>query len=250
MLSWKRQRSYNSVTKGLNMELQGKTALVTGANRGLGRHLAQQLRDRGVNVYAAARNPDSVDLEGVTPVALDITDPQSVLAAARATSDISILVNNAGTSTGASLLGGSLEDVRLELDTHYLGTLAVVRAFNPHLAEHDESAILNILSVLSWFTFAASGAYSAAKSAEWALTNALRQELQSQGTLVSGLHVGYMDTDMTRGVDSPKSDPAVIAAIAIDGIEAGLPEILADDLSRQVQAGLAGGVAALYPQFA
>jgi NAD(P)-dependent dehydrogenase (short-subunit alcohol dehydrogenase family) len=232
------------------MEISGKTALVTGANRGLGRHLAQQLRDRGANVYAGARNPDSVDLEGVTPIALDITDSQSVEAAARATSDVSILINNAGISTGSSLLTDSLDEIRLELDTNYLGTLAVVRAFNPQLAGHERSAILNILSVLSWLTLPASGAYSAAKSAEWAMTNALRQELEPQGTLVSGLHVGYMDTDMASHTDSPKSDPAVVAALAIDGIEAGIPEILADDLSRQVQAGLAGGVGALYPQFA
>ena len=232
------------------MEISGKTALVTGANRGLGRHLAQQLRDRGANVYAAARNPATVDLEGVTPVALDITNPESVAAAVAATSDISILVNNAGISTGASVLGGSFDDIRLELETHYLGTLAVVRAFNPQLAEHDESAILNVLSALSWFSMPQWGAYSAAKSAQWSLSNALRQELAGQGTTVTALHVGYMDTDMVREVDAPKADPAEVAAFAIQGIAEGSPEVLADDTSRQVQAGLAGGVKALYPQFA
>jgi NAD(P)-dependent dehydrogenase (short-subunit alcohol dehydrogenase family) len=230
------------------MDISGRTALVTGANRGLGRHLAQQLRDRGAIVYAAARNPASVDLDGVTPIALDVTDSESVLAAAAATSDISILVNNAGSATGAGFLTGSIDDIRTEMETHYYGTLAVVRAFNSQLAEHDESSVLNILSALSWFTIPAVGAYSAAKSAEWSLTNALRQELAAQGTLVSGLHVGYMDTDMAAGVDAPKSDPAEIAALAIDAIAAGVPEILADETSRQVQAGLAGGVAALYPQ--
>src|ERR1700756_4872168 len=104
------------------MEINGQTALVTGANRGLGRHLAQQLRDRGAKVYAAARNPQSVDLEGGTPIALDITDPASVPTAADATGNVSILINNAGTSTGASLLTGDLADIRLELDTHFFGT--------------------------------------------------------------------------------------------------------------------------------
>src|ERR1700722_9955942 len=149
------------------MEITGKTALVTGANRGLGRHLAQELRDRGATVYAGARNPASVDLAGVTAIALDVTDPASVAAAAAATGDVAILINNAGSSTGASLLTGDLADVRLELDTHFFGPLAVTRAFAPQLAAQQRSAVLNILSVLSWVSYPNSGAYCAAKSAEW-----------------------------------------------------------------------------------
>jgi NAD(P)-dependent dehydrogenase (short-subunit alcohol dehydrogenase family) len=232
------------------MDITGKTALVTGANRGLGRQLAAQLRDRGAHVYAAARDPQTVDLPGVTPIALDITDPASVATAAQATHDVAILVNNAGSSTGSSLLTGDLADIRLELDTHFFGTLAVTRAFAPQLAAQGSSAVLNVLSALSWLSFPGSGAYCAAKSAEWSLTNALRQELAAQGTRVTALHVGYMDTDMTRRLDVPKADPAVIAKLAIDGIEAGDAEIIADDTSRHVLAGLSGGVPALYPQFA
>jgi NAD(P)-dependent dehydrogenase (short-subunit alcohol dehydrogenase family) len=232
------------------VRIEGKTALVTGANRGLGRHLAGQLRDRGAVVYAAARNPRSVDLPGVIPVALDVTDPASVAAAADAVSDVAILVNNAGSSTRTSLLTGELSDIRLEMDTHFYGTLAVTRAFAPQLTRHEQSAVLNVLSVLSWISFANNGSYCAAKSAEWSLTNALRLELAPQGTRVSALHVGYMDTDMTRDLDVPKSDPADIAKLAIDGIEAGDAEIIADDTSRQVLAGLSAGVAALYPQVA
>ena len=232
------------------MDITGKTALVTGANRGLGLQLATQLRDRGARVYAAARNPGTVDLPGVTPLALDITDPASVTAAAQATGDVAILVNNAGSSTGASLLTGELADIRLELDTHFLGTLAVTRAFAPQLAAQGSSAVLNVLSVLSWLNIPASGAYCAAKSAEWSLTNALRQELAPQGTQVTALHVGYMDDDMIRHLDVPKSDPAVIAKLAIDGLATGDAEVIADETSRQVLAGFSGGVAALYPQFA
>jgi NAD(P)-dependent dehydrogenase (short-subunit alcohol dehydrogenase family) len=232
------------------MEFTGKTALVTGANRGLGRHLAAQLRDRGATVYAGARNPASVDLPGVTPIALDVTDPASIAAAAAQIHDLAILVNNAGSSTGASLLTGDLNDVRLELDTHFFGTLDVIRAFAPRLAEQGQSAVLNILSALSWVSLPDGGAYCAAKSAEWSLTNALRLELAGQGTRVSGLHVGYMDTDMARGVSAPKSNPADIARIAIDGIAAGDAEIIADDFSKQVLAGLSAGVAGLYPQVA
>lgn len=232
------------------MDFTGKTALVTGANRGLGRHLAQQLRDRGAQVYAAARNPAAVDLPGVTPIALDVTDPASIAAAAQVARGVSVLVNNAGSSTGASLLTGDLAQVRLEMDTHYFGTLNVIRAFAPQLAEQENSAVLNVLSALSWVSFPTSGAYCAAKSAQWSLTNALRQELAAQGTRVSALHVGYMDTDMARQVEADKTDPAVVAKIALDGVAAGDAEILADQVSRNVQAGLAGGVAALYPQFA
>ena len=229
------------------MQISGSTALVTGANRGLGRHLAAQLRDRGATVYAAARNPAAVDLPGVTPVALDLTDPASVAAAADAVRGVSILINNAGSSTGSSLLTGDLDRIRLEMDTHFFGTLAVTRAFAPQLARHERSAVLNILSVLSWVSFPTSGAYCAAKSAEWSLTNALRQELAPQGIRVSGLHVGYMDTDLTAGVTAPKLDVRDVAVTAVDGIAAGAYEILADETSEKIQAGLAGGVTALYP---
>ena len=230
------------------MQLDGTTALVTGANRGLGRHFAEQLLAHGATVYAGARNPDSVDLPGAIPIALDITDPASVAAAAKTATGVRLLINNAGSLTGASLLDGSMADIELEMNTHFFGTLRVTRAFAPQLA--DGGAVLNVLSVLSWLSFEAGGAYSAAKAAEWALTNGLRLDLAKQGTQVSALHVGYMDTDMARNVDAPKNDPAVVAKLALDAVAAGELEILADDLSRQVRAGLAGGVTALYPQFA
>ncbi|MFC4948531.1 SDR family oxidoreductase [Pseudonocardia sp. GCM10023141] len=232
------------------MDLSTTTAFVTGANRGLGRHFAEQLLARGATVYAGARNPAPVDLSGAIPVAIDVTDPASVAAAAAATSGVTLLINNAGSGTGASVLTGSIDDIRLEMETHYFGALDVTRAFAPQLAANGGGAVLNVLSVLSWFTAPHVSAYSAAKSAAWSLTNALRIELAGQRTVVSALHVGYMDTDMARDVTGPKSDPAVIAKIALDGVEAGSTEILADELSRNVQAGLAGGVSALYPQVA
>jgi NAD(P)-dependent dehydrogenase (short-subunit alcohol dehydrogenase family) len=231
------------------MRIEGSTALVTGANRGLGRHFAAELLARGAQVYAAARNPGSVDLPGVIPIALDVTDAASVAAAAAAAGDVSLLINNAGSSTGASLLSGPMADIQLEMNTHFFGTLAVTRAFAPQLAASGGGAVLNVLSGLSWISFPGSGAYCAAKSAEWSLTNALRQELAASGTQVTALHVGYMDTDMARQVDAPKSDPAVVAKLALDDLEQGSVEVLADEVSRRLQAGLAGGVAALYPQF-
>ncbi len=228
------------------MDIRNSVAVVTGANRGLGRQFALALLERGAaKVYAAARNPGSVDIPGVIPLRLDITDPDSVAAAAAVASDATLLVNNAGTSTGASLLDGDMADIRLEMETHFFGTLSVTRAFAPVLAANGGGAVLNVLSVLSWFHPAGSGAYNAAKAAAWAQTDAVRQELAPLGITTTALHVGYMDTDMVAHLDAPKNDPAAVAAVALDGVAAGVGEVLADELSRQVRAGLAGG--APYP---
>jgi NAD(P)-dependent dehydrogenase (short-subunit alcohol dehydrogenase family) len=230
------------------MQINGAVALVTGGNRGLGEKFVQALLDGGAaKVYAAARNPASVTVPGAVPIALDITDPESVRAAAEEAGDVTLLINNAGTSGGVDLLADDLDVVRNEFETHVFGTLAVTRAFAPVLARNGGGAVLNVLSVLSWVTIPGSAVYSAAKSAEWSLTNATRLALLDQGTLVTGLHVGYMDTDMTAGIDGPKEDPAKIARIALDGIEAGLYEVVADDISRQVKAGLSADPTALYP---
>jgi NAD(P)-dependent dehydrogenase (short-subunit alcohol dehydrogenase family) len=228
------------------MKIAGSTAFVTGANRGLGRRFAEQLVARGATVYGGVRNVASLDMPGVIPIAIDVTDAASVAAAAEKTSGVSLLINNAGSYTGASVSDGSLEDIRLEMETHYFGTLTVSRAFAPQLAESGGGTILNVLSLLSWVTYPGYSGYAAAKSAQWSLTNALRLELAAQGTSVAALHVGYLDTDMVASVDAPKSDPAVIAALSLDALEEGSIEILADEDTRQVQANLAGGVARLY----
>jgi NAD(P)-dependent dehydrogenase (short-subunit alcohol dehydrogenase family) len=216
-----------------------EVALVTGANRGLGRQFAAQLLQRGAKVYAAARRPETVDLPGVVPVQLDITDPESVHRAGEMASDVTVLVNNAGVSTRAQLLSGPIEDIRLEMDTHYFGTLNVTRAFAPIIERNGGGAILNVLSVLSWLHVPTSGAYSAAKAAAWAMTDAVRTELAPRGVHVAALHVGYMDTDMVSYIPADqKIDPAVVAKRALDGLFAGEPEILADELSRDAKAQL------------
>jgi NAD(P)-dependent dehydrogenase (short-subunit alcohol dehydrogenase family) len=233
------------------MQIDGATAFVTGANRGFGRSLAAELLARGATVYAGARRPETVDLPGALPVRIDVTDPASVAAAAEVARGVTLLVNNAGSGTGASALDGPMELVRLEMETHYFGTLAVTRAFAPQLAAAPgASGVLNVLSVLSWINRPGYAAYSAAKAAAWSLTNALRIELSPQGTQVTALHVAFMDTDMVRHVDAPKNDPDAVARLALDGVAAGLDEVLADDVTRTVQAGLAGGVAALSPRAA
>jgi NAD(P)-dependent dehydrogenase (short-subunit alcohol dehydrogenase family) len=223
------------------MDLTNSVALVTGANRGLGRHLAAQLLERGAKVYAGARNPASVNLPGAIPIQIDVTDPASVEQAAKVATDVTLLINNAGSSTHQTLIGGDLDGIRLEMDTHYYGTLAVTRAFVPVIEANGGGAILNVLSVLSWWHPQGAGAYSGAKAAGWALTNAVREELAPRGIAVSALHVGYMDTDMAAHVPADqKTDPAIVAALALDGVAAGAPEILADEVTRQVKAGLAG----------
>ena len=214
-------------------------ALVTGANRGLGKRFATELVSRGAKVYAAARRPETVDVPGVIPVALDITDPESVRRAADGASDVNVVVNNAGVSTRSDLLSGAMDDIRLEMETHYFGTLQVTRAFVPVIERNGGGAILNVLSVLSWLHAAKFGAYAAAKAAGWAMTDALREELAPRGIHVAALHVGFMDTDMAEFVPADqKADPAGVAAQALDGLFAGEPEILADDLTRTVRAQL------------
>lgn len=222
--------------------------LVTGANRGLGRQFILSLLDRGAGkVYATARRPELIDVPGVVPLRLDITDPASVAAAAAAAPDVKIVINNAGISTGANLVTGDLDTIRREMDTHFYGTLNVIRAFAPQLAD---GAILNVLSAISWLAYDGAGAYHAAKAAEWALTNSARLELAPQRTLVTGLHLGAADTDMMAWYDGDKSAPEVIVAAALDGLEAHRPEVLADDWSRQVKAWLSEDPNVIYREAA
>jgi NAD(P)-dependent dehydrogenase (short-subunit alcohol dehydrogenase family) len=231
------------------MQISGSTALVTGANRGIGKAFVQALLDRGATkVYAAARNPSTITATpGVVPVTLDITDPVSVRAAADLAQDVDLLVNNAGLSTLTGLADGDDAGFRLEMEVNYFGTLNMSRAFAPILAGNGGGALLNVLSVLSWFSFPGSAAYSASKSASWSLTNALRVHLAEQKTLVTSLHMGWVDTDMAAHVDDPKSDPATIVRAALNGLEAGQYEVLGDATSVNVRAGLSGPLNALYP---
>ena len=229
------------------MKIEGSVALVTGANRGLGAEFCRQLLDRGGSkVYGAARDPGLLRDERVVPLRLDVTDRASIEAAAKIASDATLLVNNAGIMTDSRVLGDE-DQLRRELEVNYLGTVAVTAAFAPILARNGGGAVINVLSVLSWVTLPRTGGYSAAKAASWAATNALRHELHENATEVLALHVGYMDTDMTKNVEAPKSAPSDVAAQALGGLEAGEQEVLADDTARQVKAALAGPPSNLYP---
>ena len=191
-------------------------------------------------MYGAARRPETVDLEGVIPLRLDVTDEESIRSAARIATDATLLVNNAGISTATPLIAGGRDAVRLEMETNFFGPLAVTREFAPVIEGNGGGAVLNVLSVLSWLHPADLGSYAAAKAAAWALTNATREELAPRGITVSALHVGYMDTDMAAAVPADqKADPAEVAARALAGLEEGQPEILADEITRYVKQGLA-----------
>jgi NAD(P)-dependent dehydrogenase (short-subunit alcohol dehydrogenase family) len=222
------------------MNIEGSVALVTGANRGLGLAFARELLARGARkVYAAARDPGSVSLPGVVPVRLDVTDGEQVRTLARELDDVTLLINNAGISQRASLLGAdALGAARAQLETNYLGPLVLANAFAPVLAKNGGGAIVNVLSVLSWVSLPGTATYSASKAAAWAFTNALRTELQAQNTQVVALHVGYIDTDMAAHVDAPKSPPEEIVRRTLDALSRGQIEVLADEISQAVKRGL------------
>ncbi|MFC3577821.1 SDR family oxidoreductase [Streptomyces yaanensis] len=232
------------------MDISGSTALVTGANRGIGRRFVDQLLARGAKkVYATARRPELIDTSDsrVVPLYLDLLDEKSIVDAAAAAQDVTLLVNNAGIATGANLVTDDLDTIRQDLETHLFGTLRVIRAFAPALASNGGGAIVNILSVLSWVATAeGSGSYSVAKAAEWNMTNGVRLELAGQKTLVQGVHLGAADTDMMAGRDAPKIDPTDVARASLDGVQAGAIEVLVDDPSRFVKAALSGDPAQLY----
>lgn len=229
------------------MQLKDSVVFVTGANRGLGLAFAQAALAAGARkVYAAARDPASVTLPGVVPVRLDVGNAEQVAAAVRDCGDVTLLVNNAGISMGSSFLASpdAIAAARAEFEVNFFGPWALASAFAPVLKANGGGAIVNVLSALSWVSFPSVATYSASKSAAWSLTNGLRNELRAQGTQVVALHVGYMDTDMTRGLDAPKSSPADVARVTLEGVEAGAFEVLADDISKQIKQSLSSATPA------
>ena len=222
------------------MKVAGSVALVTGANRGLGLAFAKALVERGATkVYAAARKPEAVTLKGVVPLKLDVTSDKDVVAAASAARDVNLLINNAGIARpGGFLAEGAVEAAREQFETNFVGPLRMARAFAPVLAKNGGGAIINVLSVASWMNGPMLATYGASKSAAWALTNGLRIELAPQATQVVGLHAGFIDTDLARNVDAPKSSPEDIVRTTLDALERGEGQVLADEVSRLVHRGL------------
>ena len=231
------------------MKIEGATALVTGANRGLGAAFARTLLERGARtVYAGARKPGDVTDPDVVPIELDITDPGKVAAAAARCQDITLLINNAVYATQSPLIASpALDEARQEMETNYFGTLAMCRAFAPVLGRNGGGALVNMLSIVSFFNAPAMGSFCPTKAALWSLTNGLRIELRQQGTLVVAVHSGFIDTRLAEGFDVPKHRPADVAAQVLDAVESGREEVLADERTRAVKASLPDDLELIYP---
>jgi len=230
----------------MSTTINGGTALVTGANRGLGKAIVEALLEHGATtVYAGARDPGTVEVNDprVVPIRIDVTDRASIYEAAALATDVDLLVNNAGIAGGGSVFGPQgIEGLREQLETNAFGPLEVTRAFAPVLEANGGGTVVNVLSVLSWVTLPQTSSYSASKAAAWSLTNAARGELRAQGTHVVGVHVGYLDTDMAAHVDGPKTDPRDLAAQIVKAVDSGEDEVLGDELSRGVKSALSGPV--------
>jgi len=226
------------------VNIKGSTVVVTGGQRGLGKAIVDEFLQRGAaKVYATARTPKPSEDPRVVSVELDVTKPDSVAALAITTPDADIVVNNAGIIGALQLLSSDIEEVRAVFETNYFGALRVAKAFAPILADNGGGALVDIASVLSWV--AGFGGYGDSKAALWSATNTLRVELEKQGTLVTGVHLSFTETDMTSGYDVPKNDPRQVARQIVDGIERGDVEVLTDDHTRYVKTALSGPVEAL-----
>jgi NAD(P)-dependent dehydrogenase (short-subunit alcohol dehydrogenase family) len=228
------------------MKLANAVVLVTGANRGIGLAFAQAALARGARkVYAASRDPRKVTLAGVEAIRLDVTNQAEVDAAAARCGDVTLLVNNAGIAQFGGVLGEDpVASLQAQFDVNVMGILRMGRAFAPVLQRNGGGAMLNVLSIASWVNRPLLGLYGTTKSAAWGLTNSLRHELRSQGTQVVGMHVGFVDTDLTRGIDQPKSTPADVVGRAFDVLEAGGEEVLADERTQQVKRSLGADASA------
>lgn len=224
--------------------LAGSVVLVTGGQRGVGAALTAGLLDRGAaKVYATSRSPRPATDPRVTPLPFELGNADSVRALVASAPDVSVLINNAAELGTGGVLGADITAMRTFLDVNLLGTVAVSQAFAPVLATNGGGALVNVMSVLSWL--GGGGVYGMSKAALWSATNSMRQELAPAGTLVSGVHLGYVDTDMVRHVEWPKARPQDIAAAILDGLEAGRSEILADEVAVRVKAALSGPVEGL-----
>ncbi len=234
------------------MNIEGAVVLVTGANRGLGAEYVRQLLDRGAaKVYAGARSPESVTNAGAIPLKLDVTSAADIQAAVEQCSDLTMLINNAGVVIGSRVLAdNSLENAKAEFETNVWGPFNLSKSFAPVLAANGGGAVVNVLSAVSWMSIKEVATYAMSKSAAWSLTNALRLELARQGTLVVAVHPAFIDTDMAAGVDMPKTTPHQVVERTLDGIVAGVPEVLADDTSAFVKNSLPKHIETFYPKVA
>ena len=227
------------------MRIQGANVFITGANRGIGLAFARRARELGAaKVYAGVRNTVGFSEPGVIPVQIDVSDPASIARAVQEAGDVTILVNNAGIGAVApNALDTNVEEQsRTMFEINYLGVVRVTQAFAPVLAKAGESAVINVLSSVTWLPVPFLTAYSASKAAAWSFTNNVRLALKEQNTSVVGLHVHFVDTDLTKGVDILKANPNDVAGVTFEGLEAGKSEVFADDTARAAKRSLSSDV--------
>jgi 2-keto-3-deoxy-L-rhamnonate aldolase RhmA/NAD(P)-dependent dehydrogenase (short-subunit alcohol dehydrogenase family) len=237
--------------------IEGAVALVTGTNRGIGPAIVRALLAEGAaRVYCAARRAGSNAAliaeapDRLVPVALDVTDPAQIAAAAARCGDVTLLVNNAGINFNTPLVGiAGIENARAEMETNYFGTLAMCRGVAPVLKRNGGGTIVNMLSILSHVNLPLMGSLCASKAAALSLTQAVRAELTGQGTRVMGVLPGAVDTDMTAGVNIPKLQPAEVAAAIVHGLLTGAEEIYPGDMAAGTAAGLATDPKAVERQY-
>lgn len=214
--------------------IAGRSVLVTGANRGLGRALVDEALRRGATrVYAGSRRPFTHPDQRVVPLILDVTDPAQIQAAAERVESLDVLINNAGLSLPDDLADRAALDQHLAVN--YFGTWAVTQAFLPRLTRSGGS-VVNVVSLAALAAVPVLPAYSASKAAAFALTQSVRALLARQGVSVHAVLPGPIDTDMVRDLDVPKTPPESVARGILDGVENGEEEIFPDPFAQAVAA--------------
>ena len=216
------------------MDISTSIPAVTGASRGLGRALVDELLERGARkIYALARDTSKVRIDPrIVPVPFDLTDPSSIEAAARRAADATLLINNASTAAFAGPLEAERATLRDEMSVNYEGTFAAIRAFVPVLWANGGGQIVNVLSLLALASTPPMAGYSASKAAAHSLTQALRPVLAGKAISVHGAYPGGIDTEMLAGIDAPKTPPAEVAAGILDGLAADQEDIFPDSNSE------------------
>ncbi|MDA0350388.1 MAG: SDR family oxidoreductase [Verrucomicrobia bacterium] len=221
----------------MKTKIEGKVALVTGSNRGIGRALVEGLLKRGASkVYATARNTDSLkslmesNSDQVVPVSLDVTQVDQVAHVASLAGDVQIVINNAGYAAQTDLFADDLSAARQEHEVNYWGALNVARAFVPIVEGNGGGALINIGSMASLVNFPPFPTYSDSKAAVHSLTQGLRLT-RGKNIQVVGVYPGPVDTDMAAGLQMDKATPESVSDAILDGMEAGKEDIFPDPVA-------------------